>query len=63
MCLFRQGDVAWLSSFQLHKQLLSNISGSTLSQRASQGKNSYNMLCLLSAVSSTVGQGVLSAAS
>ena len=57
MCLFRQGDMDWLSCFQLHKQLLSNISSSTLSQRASKGEKLCDVLCVLFAVPSTAGQG------
>ena len=52
MCLFRQGDVDWLSTLQLHKELLSNISSTKLSQRAGKGEELYNMLCLLFAVTS-----------
>ena len=38
ICLFRQGDVDWLSHYQLHKLLGSNLSMTAIAYRARRGK-------------------------
>ena len=59
ICLFRQGDVDWLSIYQLHRVLLSNLSMRAVALHARKGEYLHTRFSVLCPVTSTAKALVL----